>query len=422
MREMFPKPSEQLEALLPGVAEVVPAEELGKRLERSAAEDRPLRVKLGIDPSRPDLHLGHAVVLRKLRKFQDLGHTAVLIIGDFTGRVGDPSGQSETRPFLTEDEIQANAQTYLDQAGTVLDMGRAEVRRNSEWLGAMEMSDVLRLTASYTVARMLEREDFRQRYQEGRPISVVEFLYPLMQAMDSVSTEADVEMGGTDQTFNLLVGRDIQERYGQEPQVVFTMPLLEGTDGVRKMSKSYDNYVGLTEPPEEQFGKLMRVPDELIVRYLLLCTELGPEGAAEVERALADGSRKPNEEKRRMAREVVTLYHGKEAGMEAEARFDKVHRQHELPNDVPDVVIPSEAVVEGRVWLPRLMTEVGLASSNADARRLIEGGGVRLDGEVVADAAAEYVPPELHRKVLQVGRRRFVRLQSPAGDVSRPGG
>ncbi|HYH27355.1 MAG TPA: tyrosine--tRNA ligase [Actinomycetota bacterium] len=413
MREMFPPPSEQLEVLLSGAADVIPRDELGRRLQRASDEDRPLRVKLGIDPSRPDLHLGHAVVLRKLRAFQDLGHTAVLIIGDFTGRVGDPSGQSETRPFLTEEEIAANAQTYLDQAGLVLDMGRAEVRRNSEWLAPMDMGDVLELTASYTVARMLEREDFRQRYESGKPISVVEFLYPLMQAMDSVSIEADVEMGGTDQTFNLLVGRDIQERYGQEPQIVFTMPLLEGTDGVRKMSKSYDNYVALTDPAEEQFGKLMSIPDELIARYARLCTALPVSEVDALERGLADGSLHPNEQKRRVAREVVALYHGGEAASEAEAHFDRLFKRHELPDEVPEADIPADAVRDGTVWLPALLHELGLASSNSEARRLVEQGGVKIDGQVLSPDSMQLDPSGLAGKIVQVGRRRFVRLAGP---------
>ena len=398
--------------LVENAATVIRVEELEERLQRSEPKGRPLRVKLGIDPSRPDLHLGHAVVLRKLRQFQDLGHTAVLIIGDFTGRVGDPSGQSETRPFLSEDEIEANARTYLDQAGLVLDMERAEVRRNSEWLGAMSMADVLRLTSSYTVARMLERDDFQARYREGRPISVVEFLYPLMQAMDSVAVEADVEMGGTDQTFNLLVGRDIQKEYGQEPQVVFTMPLLEGTDGVRKMSKSFDNYVALTDPPEEMFGKLMRVPDDLIERYLRLSTSLTSE---EVEAAMSEGRRtgNPVSAKRRMAREIVVLYHGEPAAAAAEERFDQVHREREIPSDVPEVRLPSAALSEGKVWLPRLLAEWGLADSNSDARRHIEQGGVRIDGEQVLDPSVELDAKALVGRVIQVGRRKFVRVAGP---------
>ena len=402
--------SPEVAALLENAATVIRPEELDERLQRSGQQGPPLRVKLGIDPSRPDLHLGHAVVLRKLRQFQDLGHTAVLIIGDFTGRVGDPSGQSETRPFLSEEEIEANAQTYLDQAGLVLDMERGEVRHNSEWLASMSMGDVLRLTSSYTVARMLERDDFQQRYREGRPISVVEFLYPLMQAMDSVAVRADVEMGGTDQTFNLLVGRDIQKEYGQEPQIVFTMPLLEGTDGVRKMSKSFDNYVALTDAPEEMFGKLMRVPDELIERYFRLCTTLRSE---EIQVVMADAERSGNPvlAKRRLAREVVSLYHGREAAEPAEQRFDVIHREREIPEEIPEVALPPSAISKGKVWLPRLLAELGLAESNSDARRHIEQGGVRIDGQQVIDPSLELEVAELGGRVVQVGRRRFVRLR-----------
>ena len=391
----------QLEVLSKDTADVVPAEELYEKLARSLSEATPLRAKLGIDPSRPDLHLGHTVVLRKLRQFQDLGHTAVLIIGDFTGRVGDPSGQSETRPFLTEDEIEENARTYLDQAGRVLDVERAEIRRNSEWLAKMDMGDVLRLTSSYTVARMLERDDFQIRQAEGRPISVVEFLYPLMQAMDSVATRTDVELGGTDQTFNLLVGRDIQRAYGQEPQVVMTMPLLPGTDGVRKMSKSFDNWIALTDPADEMFGKLMSIPDELTEAYLSLCAGGG---------AGSELPDHPNAKKRAMARAVVDLYHGEGAGERAEERFDLVHRQHELPDDIEEVPLPPSLGGAGAIWLPRLLTELGMAGSNSEARRLIEGGGVRLDGEPLTEPGVEIPADALRGKVVQVGRRRFVRI------------
>src|SRR5256714_8683779 len=312
--------SSDLERLLHASAQVIPAEEL----ERKLALGRPLRAKLGIDPSRPDLHLGHTVVLRKLRQFQDFGHTAVLIVGDFTGLVGDPSGQSETRPMLTSEEMAENARTYFEQAGLVVDVEKAEIRHNSEWLAPLTMADVLRLTSHLTVARLLERDDFRTRYREGRPISVVEFMYPLMQAYDSVAIHADVELGGTDQTFNLLVGREIQRSYGQEPQVVFTMPLIEGTDGVRKMSKSYDNYVALTDPPDEMFGKLMSIPDELIDKYTELSTDLEPAGGH------------PAERKRRLARAVVDLYHGPGSGQEAEKRFDQVFKRKEVPDDIQE--------------------------------------------------------------------------------------
>lgn len=398
--------SSQLPRLVAGAAEVIPPD----GLEQKLAAGRPLRVKLGIDPSRPDLHLGHAVVLRKLRHFQDAGHVAILIIGDFTGRVGDPSGQSETRPFLSEDEIEANARTYLEQAGKVLDMGAAEIHRNSEWLAKLDMAAVLTLAASYTVARMLERDDFHRRYREGKPISVVEFLYPLMQAMDSVSIRADVELGGTDQTFNLLVGREIQRAYGQEPQVVLTTPLLEGTDGERKMSKSFDNYVGLTDPPEEMFGKLMRIPDHLIAKYLLLSADLDPEEVAKIESGLADGTLKPVEQKRRLAREVVDLYHGSGAGEQAEARFDLVHKEHEIPEDVAESAIPESVVRAGRVWLPRLLAVLGLVDSNAEGRRTIEQGGVRIAGELVEDPDSEVPVDALRGRVVQIGRRKFVRL------------
>jgi tyrosyl-tRNA synthetase len=398
----------QLELLLAGTADVIPEEDLAAKL----TGDRPLRVKLGIDPSAPDLHLGHAVVLRRLRRFQDLGHVAVLIVGDFTGRVGDPSGQSETRPMLTAEQLEANARTYLDQVGTVLDLDRAEVRRNSEWLGQLSLADVARLAATQTVARLLERDDFKARFEAGRPISLQELLYPLMQGYDSMAVEADVEMGGTDQTFNLLVGRDIQRAHGQEPQVVFTMPLLPGTDGEKKMSKSLGNQVGLTDPPEEQFGKVMSIPDHLMATWFRLCTDLELRELRRIEQALTDGSQHPGEMKRDLAGQIVRLYHGEEAARAAEERFDRVHREHEIPEEVPEVQIPADALRDGTVWLPRLLVATGLAASNGDARRLVEQGGVRLDGEVISDPDTELAPSELAGRVLQVGRRRFVRFRA----------
>ena len=398
--------ADPLATLTSGAAEIVPRDGLRAKLELR----RPLRVKLGIDPNRPDLHLGHSVVLRTLRRFQDLGHTAVLIIGDFTGRVGDPSGRSETRTLLSAEEMEANARSYFEQAGHVLDLATAEVRHNAEWLAAMDMEELVRLASSATVAQMLDRDDFRTRYQGGQPISIVEFLYPLFQAMDSVQVRADVEIGGTDQTFNLLLGREIQRSYGQEPQVVLTTPLLEGTDGVRKMSKSFDNYVGLTEPADEMFGKLMRVPDQLVARYLRLTTGLDPDEVDPIEAGLADGTLAPLEQKRRLAREVVDLYRGAGEGAAAQERFDRVHRDRELPQEVPETPIPAEAVEGGRVWLPRLLVALGRAASNGEARRLIDQGGVRLDGEVVDDPARDFDPGDLHGRVLQVGRRWFGRL------------
>ena len=398
--------ADPLATLTSGAAEIVPRDGLRAKLELG----RPLRVKLGIDPNRPDLHLGHSVVLRTLRRFQDLGHTAVLIIGDFTGRVGDPSGRSETRTLLSAEEMEANARSYFDQAGHVLDLATAEVRHNAEWLGAMDMEELVRLASAATVAQMLDRDDFRSRYRSGQPISIVEFLYPLFQAMDSVQVRADVEIGGADQTFNLLLGREIQRAYGQEPQVVLTTPLLEGTDGVRKMSKSFDNYVGLTEPADDMFGKVMRVPDELVARYLRLTTGVDPAEADRVEAGLADGGLVAVEQKRRLAREIVDQYHGAGAGSAAEGRFDRVHRDRELPQEVMEAPIPAAAVEEGRIWLPRLLVALGRATSNGEARRLIEQGGVRLDGEVVADPGREFDPGDLRGRVLQVGRRWFGRL------------
>jgi tyrosyl-tRNA synthetase len=400
--------SHQLDVLRRGAAEIIPEEELERKLARSVEHSRPLRVKLGIDPSTPDLHLGHAVVLGVLRRFQDLGHTAVLIVGDFTGRVGDPAGQSETRPLLTPEELEANARTYLDQAGKVLDVGRAEVRRNSEWLAGLTFADVARLASTLTVARLLERDDFSARFREGRAISLTELLYPLMQGFDSVATRADVELGGTDQTFNLLVGRDIQRAHVQEPQVAFTMPLLTGTDGDRKMSKSFGNHVGLTDPPEEQFGKTMSIPDHLLSEWFRLCTGLHPEELEGIDRGLADRSLHPAEQKRRLAREIVTRYHGAEAAGAAEKRFDRIHREHEVPNDIPEFAIPSHLK---SVTIARLIADAGLAESRSDARRLISQQGVRIAGEPFLDIHGDLPREELIGKVLQVGRRRFVRLR-----------
>lgn len=402
--------SRQLQVLLSGGANAIPPEDLERKLRRSIAEGRPLRVKLGIDPSAPDLHLGHSVVLGALRRFQDLGHIAVLIVGDFTGRVGDPTGQSETRPMLGAAELEGNAQTYLDQAAHVLDVQRAEIRHNSEWLAPLTFADVARLASALTVARLLERDDFSQRYRSGQAISLAEFLYPLMQGYDSVAVQADVEIGGNDQTFNLLVGRDIQRQHGLEPQVVFTLPLLVGTDGNRKMSKSFGNHVGLTDPPEEQFGRTMRIPDELIVPWFRLCTGLPPEELDEIERRLADGSIRPDLAKRWLAGEIVRRYQGDAAAAAAVERFDRVFREHHLPDDVPTMAIPGIAVRNGSVWLPRLLSTMGLAASNAEARRLIVQGGVRLEGEALTDPDTEFAPEDLAGKIVQVGRRRFVRL------------
>ncbi len=400
---MAPDP---LALLKDGTAEVVPEGALEEKVDLG----RPLRVKLGLDPTAADVTLGWAVVLHKLRQFQDAGHVAVLIVGDFTARVGDPSGRSETRPRLEKDVVKRYADRLLEQFGLILSNERLEVRYNSEWLERMDMEAVLRLTSSYTVARMLERDDFAARYAGGRPISIMEFMYPLLQGYDSVAVEADIELGGTDQLFNLLVGRELQRAWGQVPQVAMTVPLLEGLDGVQKMSQSLGNYVGITEAPDEMFGKLMRIPDELIGTYVRLAARLPSDEVGRIQAGLGDASLKPNDEKRAMAQAVVELYHGLGAGGRAEEAFDRVHRDRELPEVVEDVPIPDGATEDGVVWLPRLLVALELASSNSDARRRIEQGGVKLDDEPVTDPAYEVRREELAGKILQVGRRWFGRL------------
>lgn len=381
-------------------------------LRRKLGLGRPLRVKLGIDPTASDIHLGFAVVLRTLRRFQDLGHVAVLILGDFTARVGDPSGRSATRPSLSAEQVDRHATTYVEQVSRILRPDRLEVRRNSEWLGAMGIADVLGLTARTTVARMLERNDFAARFREGRPISVTELLYPLLQGWDSVVVRADVELGGTDQLFNNLVGRELQSQEGQEPQVVLTTPLLEGTDGVQKMSKSLGNYIGVDEAPGEQFGKLMRIPDALMPRYLSLTTGWHPDRVAEVQADLDAGRRSPVDTKRLLARTVVDLYHGEGAGQGAEEAFDRVFRDRRVPADVAVFELPSSEAAAGRVRWARLvhLAFPRAVPSNKEGRRKIEQGGVRLDGERIDDPDGEVDVASLDGRVLQLGRRNWARV------------
>ncbi len=410
---------EQLRVLTSGVAELHPRDGLAERLAAATSEGRPLRVKLGIDPSSSHLTLGHAVVLRKLAQFQRFGHTVVLIIGNFTGLVGDPSGRSQTRRQQTEAEVAEHARTYLEQVAKVLDVDAAEVRRNADWLAPMTFADVARLAANVTVAKLLERDDFRTRYGAGQPISLVEFLYPLMQGMDSVAIEADVELGGTDQTFNLHVGRDLQRAHGQPGQIVLTMPLLRGTDGVQKMSKSLDNGIYLDEPPEAQFGKLMRIPDEVVPEYLRLTTDLDPAEADRLAEVAAAGGAGARDVKRRLAREVVTLYHGPEAAEAAEAAFDAGVRLRAGAGAAGDagsatpLAIPEAAVREGKVWVVALLADAGLVGSRGEARRLVSQGAVRLDGQQVGSIEQSWPPAELHGRLLTVGRRSPVLLQAP---------
>ena len=387
-----------------GAAGIVPAEALVAKLTRG----RPLTIKLGVDPTAPDLHLGHAVPLRKLRQFQDLGHTVVLIIGDFTALIGDPSGRSSTRPALTSEQIEANAATYIEQAFKILDPDATVMRRNSEWLAPLGFADILRLTSQFTVARIMERDDFQKRYREGVGISLHELLYPMAQAYDSVAINADVELGGTDQLFNLLAGRELMEKLGLEPQVCLTLPLLEGTDGVQKMSKSYGNYIGLTDEPDDMFGKVMSVPDALMAKYYRLCTTLSVDEVEAIEADLGTGTLHPNLAKRRLAREIVSLYHDASAAESAEAAFDRVFKHGEMPVEV------AEARVERTdpAHLPAVMKSAGLAPTTSEARRLIDGGAVRIDGEVVALEHGVYDIPwsALEGRVLQAGKRRYARI------------
>jgi tyrosyl-tRNA synthetase len=389
---------EQLPIIRRGAADIIVEAELVQKLERSRRTRTPLRVKLGLDPTAPDLHLGHTVVLRKLRDFQELGHQIIVIIGDFTGLIGDPTGRSETRKPLTRDEILANAETYRAQLGKVIDMSRTRVEFNSTWLAKLTFENIIRETASLTVARMLQREDFAARYAAERPISLHEFLYPIAQAYDSVALEADVEMGGTDQTFNLLVGRDLQRAHGQEPQIALTVPLLEGLDGVQKMSKSYGNYVGINEKPEDIYGKLMSVPDAMMWRYFELLTRVPESELA----GLRSGH--PMDAKKRLARTITAQYHGERGAVEAEEHFSRVHQRREQPAEIETVRLPADAPKP--VWL--VLKEAGLVQSTSEARRMIQQGAVEISGQRVTSTEQTLQPGS--DQPIQVGKRRFKRV------------
>lgn len=397
---MSPTASEQLRALTWNAAEVVPAD----CLESKLALGRPLRVKLGLDPTASDVTLGWSVVLRKLKQFQDFGHTAVLIVGDFTARIGDPSGQDKTRPMLSKQDVDEHAAGVLEKFFLILDKDRTEVRRNSEWLEALGIEALMRLAAHQTVAHTLGRDDFEQRFKSGASISLLEFLYPLLQGYDSVAVRADVELGGTDQHFNLLVGRDLQRSHEQEPQAVLTMPLIEGTDGVRKMSQSLGNYISISEPPDDMFGKVMSIPDALMEKYFRVTSGLTEDEVAAIEREQP----RPEQRKRALARQIVRLYHGDAAAEEAARRFDAVFVERKLPDEMPEVAIPSSTIKDGRVWLPKLLVEIGMSESNSAARRVIAQGGVSIDEERID--AEEVAVDGLRGKVLKVGKHRFVRL------------
>ena len=398
---------EQLHIIQSGVAGLTPLEAMKKKLDRGT----PLNIKLGVDPTSPDLHIGHAVPLRKLRQFQDLGHEVTLIIGDGTAMIGDPSGRDTTRPQLSAEQIDANARTYMDQAMKVLDPEKTKVVHNRDWIFDLDLAELLGLLSNFTVARILERDDFSNRYHNQQPIAMHEFIYPIMQAYDSVVIKADVELGGNDQLFNLLAGRELMEKRGMEPQVCLTLPLLEGLDGVRKMSKSYGNYVGLTDEPADMFGKIMSIPDELMPKYYRLATALPVAEVDEIETGLAAGELDPNQSKRRLAREIIKIYHDEQAAADAEEQFDRVFKAHGVPEDIEVFDIALEDDPEkGGVYLPKLLADLKLVASGGEGRRMIDQGGVKVNGEVVAKGAYHMPASELTGATLQVGKRKWARL------------
>ncbi len=411
---------EQFDYIKKGTVEIIQEEELLRRLERSLREQKPLRVKAGFDPTAPDIHLGHTVLLRKMKHFQDLGHEVIFLIGDFTGLIGDPSGRSATRPPMTREDINRNAETYRQQIFKILDPEKTIIDFNSRWLGALTSFDIINLTAKYTVARLLERDDFAERLKEGAPISVHEILYPLMQAYDSVALRADVELGGTDQKFNLLVGRDIQREFGQEPQIVITMPLLEGLDGVEKMSKSLGNYVGITEPPREIYGKIMSITDQLMFRYYELLTDVKSDEIESWKKATARGEVNPRDLKAQLAWQITADFWGKQAADEAAAEFDRVFRRKELPQEMATITVsPPEGKPDTdksifSINIIDLLVNYGLVPSRGEAKRLVRQGGVDLDGVRVDDISLEVAFGPQKEHILRLGKKKFYRLQSAA--------
>ncbi len=401
----FPPLSEQMDLIKRGTSEIIPEEELVQKLEKSLKENKPLNIKLGCDPTRPDLHLGHSVVLRKLAQFQQLGHQAILIIGDFTGMIGDPSGRNSSRPPLSFDEARENGKSYFEQASKILDRYKTKIVHNSEWLRKMTFEDVIRLASKYTIARMLERDDFTKRYKGGIPISMHEVLYPLAQAMDSVAIQSDVELGGTDQKFNLLVGRDIQREFGMAPQVILTMPLLVGTDGVEKMSKSLDNYIGINESPKEIYGKTLSMPDDLIYLYYVLTTDATNQELRLIQQELADEKVNPRNIKRSLARKLVEMYHSSQDAFDAEIEFDNIFVKKGLPDEIEEFNIDTSMK---ELDILELIVTVGFAPSKGEARRLVAQGGVTIDGEKIVDIK-EVIKLD-KSKILKVGKRKFIKL------------
>ena len=399
----FLSTEEQLNVIRSNAVEIIPEKELLHKLESSRKSGAPLNIKLGCDPSRPDLHIGHAVVLRKLRQFQDLGHQAILVIGDFTAMIGDPSGRNKTRPQLSLQEAKSNAKSYVEQSKVILDIKKLKIVYNSDWLNKMNFSDVIKLASKYTVARMLERDDFTNRYKSEIPISIHEFLYPLAQGMDSVELHADVELGGTDQKFNLLVGRDLQREYNQAPQTILTLPLLEGTDGVEKMSKSYGNDISLQDQPDEMYGKTLSLPDELISKYYSLAVGVSDKRIDEIESQLKDGQKNPRDLKRELARELVSLYHSKQQAQEAEKNFDKIFIQKEIPDEIEEYNVTEEK------QLLDILVEIGLIKSKGEGRRLVKQNAIKINGIVCTDELQHFKPGD-EENIVKVGKRRFLKV------------
>lgn len=400
---MFPPLKEQLDLIKKNTVEIIPEEELEKKLSGSIKNNRQLIIKLGCDPSRPDLHIGHSIVLQKLRDFQDLGHKVILIVGDFTGMIGDPSGRNKTRPSLTLEDTRINGQTYVEQASKILSPQNLEIRFNSEWLDAMKFSDVIKLASHYTVARILERDDFEKRFKNDEPISLHELLYPLSQAMDCVATRSDIEVGGTDQKFNFLVGRDIQQAYGQEPQVIVTCELVEGTDGVEKMSKSMNNSINFTDSPKDIFGKTMSIPDSLIYKYFKLCTHVDTTELAKIKSALDDRKTNPRDLKERLAYELVKKYYDEDSAKDARKEFEVIFVNKEIPDELPEYRLPGK-----EIKLVNLMKEAGVVDSTSDAYRLIKSGAVSIDGTKIQDK--DMVITGNKEFVLKAGKRKFMRF------------
>ncbi|WP_270646716.1 tyrosine--tRNA ligase [Paeniclostridium hominis] len=398
--------NEQMKIIKKGVAEIISEEDIIKKLEKSAKENKPLTIKLGLDPSAPDIHLGHTVVLRKMKAFQDLGHQVVIIIGDATGMIGDPTGKSAVRKQLSHDQVLENAKTYQDQIFKILDREKTIVKFNSEWLQAMNFMDVANLASKYTVARMLERDDFKKRFASNQSISIHEFFYPLMQGYDSVAIKADIEMGGTDQKFNILMGRTLQKEYDQEPQVALLMPIIEGTDGVKKMSKSLGNYIGISEEPNDMYGKTMSIPDELIIRYFELVTDEHPDSIESMKSDMEQDKVNPRDLKMKLAKEVVKLYHGEEKALEAEQYFKSVFQKRNMPDDIAEMEISIEDAEEGLFFIPKVVTSLKLSPSTSEARRLLKQGGIKLNGEKLEVDKVALKDED----IIQVGKRKFAKL------------